>query len=377
MNRYLLFFFLLCQVWAFETFSPEKEQELLATVPEKDRSQLIEALKDAGGNWSELAGAIKVLTGEKRDAAVWLILNMPHLDRLEIMGAVLVEHVEYAFKAQTAFKYEIPKAYFMDYILTYRISDEPVEGWRKPLFLQFAPMVKNAKIPADAARIINTWISRTIKTRASEFFGPLQSPLLTLTCRQGTDEEIAILTTAILKSLGIPGRRLMVEWLGEEDGGASWVEVLTKETWCPLYPLDSKIFGNLKKYESEYPHNITAVTTQTAFEQKLVTKEYTETGIFELNFLENGKPKPGFEHFSVNVFNGGGYRALDDVGGAADSTGNYKVELGEGSYEIIVGVRDTTGNPYVTAQEVMLSPGDTVHLSFEISVPAYPPLKEQ
>jgi len=337
---------------------------------------LIEAFKDAGGNWTELSDALKVLDGEKRDAAVWLIINMPHLDRLEMTSSILLEHIEYAFEVKTSFQYKIPDELFTDYILTYRISEEPVEAWRQILFDQFSPQVKKSRIPADAAELINKWINHHVKTRPSEFFGPLQSPLLTLISRQGTDEEIAVLTTAILKSLGIPSRRVMVEWLGEEEGGGSWVEIYSRGKWLPLYPLDAKNFNNFKKYELKHPHNITAAITQTAFEQKAVTKDYTDTGMIKLKFLETGKPKPGFEHFSVNVFNGGGYRALDDVGGAADSTGSYHVELGDGRYELIVGVRDSTGSPYVTAKEVMVNPGDTVNLSFDVSVPASIPPNE-
>jgi hypothetical protein len=372
----ILFFVLFLPLFArdIEKFNPEKEKDLLDLISTQQKNQLISALQDAAGNYKELTDAIRKVDKEKKGDLVWLILNMPHLDRLAITSQTLLEHIDYAYNTRKAFKYEVPKDLFKEFILTYRISEEPVSSYRKILFEKFLPLVKNENNPSDAAKIVNEWVGNNITLREKEFFGEVLPPVLILKGKKGTEEEISILTTAILKSIGIPSRRAKVRYFGEQKGGASWVEVYAKGRWLPLYPLNPESFGDFHKYEKEKPLNITLVSTTSAFKKDLVTENYTQVGKLKLYLTWREKPAIAFRHFSVNVFNDGCLSPLDDLSFgcrdeecATDSAGFFEAALGDGIYYVETGVRDSTGNVFVNIQKIEMKPQETLELKMEIA----------
>lgn len=373
---------LFSSLWAqeIEKFDAQAQKDFMKLIPEKDKEDMISALEDAAGNYKELVNAIKLADEDKREDLIWLVQRIPHLDRLTITADILLEHVRYAFESKKRFKYEVPEELFREFILTYRISSEPVQAWRKELFEFFYPLTKDKSNPSGAAKVINHWVSNNIRTRPKEFFGQVQPPLMTLKGKKGTEEEIAILTTAILKSLGIPSRRAKVSCFGEQNGGASWVEIsegfieYDQGEWIPLYPLVPKDFGNYFKYEQNHPHNITVVYTRSADRRSLITPSYTSTGSLKVCITENSQPITNFKDFSVSVFNEGSLCPLDELSFgyeneelSTDSMGCFEVELGDGIYYVEAGVRDSSGNPWVVIQKVVVEGEKTTELRLEIS----------
>jgi len=206
-----------------------------------------------------------------------------------------------------------------------------------------------------------------VSEREKEFFGPRQSPLLTLRSGRGTDAEISILAAAAMKAVGIPSRQAGVPALGSEEGAASWIEVFTGDRWVPLYPLEPDAFGDFSFAEKEHWRNVTVVITRSAFEELLVTENYTEVGTVELSFVSGGEPAAGFEHFSISVLNRGALVPLDALDAVADDDGQFTATLGNGRYIIQAGTRDESGNPFVMMRHISLTPGSTKRLAFDIS----------
>ena len=366
----LWIFFALLPVMALaQSFETQSDTSVLALAADSLRKDFRSALIDAGTNWRELADAVQQADSQYRTEAVWLILQMPHLDRLEMTSAILLEHIDYAHRTLSAFRYPVPESLFRDYILTYRIADEPVTAWRRLLFDRFAPMTQSAATPGQAARLINQWLARNLKTIEKGFFGPMKSPELTLDSRNGTVEEIAVLATATLKTLGIPSRRVKVPWLGEQDGDANWVEVYSQGHWLPLYPLESKAFGDTTWVERRHPHNVTIAVATSAFDQNLVTEHYTASARFKLHLSSAGIPLSRFENFSFNTFNYGTWRPLDELNTITDSLGNYECVLGDGDYLLTAGMRDTKGNPWVANKEIRVNSGDSLVLDLDLTPP--------
>jgi peroxiredoxin len=363
----IVFFALLPAIALAQNFEAQSDTSVLALASDSLRQDFRSALIDAGTNWHELADAVQQAGPQYRTEAVWLILQMPHLDRLEMTSAILLEHIDYAHRTLSAFRYPVPESLFQNYILTYRIADEPVTAWRRLLFDRFAPMTQSATTPEQAARLINQWLARNLKTIEKGFFGPMKSPELALDSRNGTIEEIAVLATAILKTLGIPSRRVKVPWLGEQDGDASWVEVYSQGRWLPLYPLESKAFGDTSWVERQHPHNVTIAVATSAFDQNLVTEHYTGSGRVKLHLSSAGIPLSRFENFSFNTFNYGAWRPLDELNTITDSFGNYECVLGDGDYLLTFGVRDPDGNPWIVNRGFSVKPGDSVRLSPDLS----------
>ncbi len=206
-------------------FDPDEHAAVLAAADEEARGKLSASLEDAGGNWNELAEAMTALEGEHRAACVRLINDMPHLDRLEMTAQTLIEHVTYAFRARDEMPYPVPEEMFEPYILTYRIEEEPVEPWRRELYEMCAPVALAEGAIVRTARALNANLARTLDEREWGFFGPRQSPLLTLRSGSGTRTEIAILACAMMKAVGIPSRQAAVRALGAEKDGTSWIEI--------------------------------------------------------------------------------------------------------------------------------------------------------
>jgi len=355
-----------------QPFASPQDSALLALAPDSLRPAFAEALADAGQNWDELAFAVATVQPDRRAEAVWLINSMPHLDRLEMTRAVLVEHIEYSHIGMTAFKYRAPDSLFRNYILTYRISDEPVTAWRKLLYGRFARAVKKSRTPAAAARIVNLWLAGHIRPVKRGFFGPMKSPELVLSSGSGTNEEIAVLAAAILKSLGIPSRRVKVPWLGAQDSDASWLEVYSDGSWLPCYPLEPKAFGDFRWLEREHGNNVTVAVATSAFGQQLVTPSYTAGARVRIRLTAAGVPLPGFEGFAVNVFNAGAWRPMDELNTVTDSLGKFDCYLGNGNFLLIAGQRDPRGDPYVVTRELEVKPYAAVDITLDLTVPVTP-----
>jgi len=351
-----------------EFFDPETSAWALELAADDARTEFAASLEDAGRNWTELAAAVSSLEGEEREAAVWLINGMPHLDRLEMTSRTLVEHVSFAHRSRDEMPYPVPEEMFRPYILTYRIEEEPVEPWRRELFELFAPIAEREGTVKSTARAINAELAGMVEEREREFFGPRQSPILTLRSGRGTEAEISILACAAMKAVGIPSRQTRIRAFGEEDGGTSWIEVFDGEVWLPLYPLEPEAFGDPAHLERDHAGNVTAVASRSAFEHVLVTESYTETGTVAISFVSAGEPAGGFEHFAVSVWNEGALVPLDELEAVADDEGRFSAVVGEGTYVVQAGVRDGRGNPFVMMRETVIAAGETTFVAFDVTL---------
>jgi peroxiredoxin len=340
----------------------------------ESKDKLMNALKDAGTNWGSLAEAIISVDGKKLDDLLWQIMQMPHLDRLEATPEILLEHLEYAYKAKTDFAYKVPDDMFRQYILVYRIGYEPLTLWRKMIFERFKDMAGNT--PTETAKNVNLWVFENVKERYRGIYGPQQAPDQVLRIELGSPTDIANLTTAILKSLGVPSRSARCRTFGGQSGGASWVEIFDGDKWIPLFPDDPDSFGDFEKFEKENGHNVTVVATTSAFSALQITPNYTETGIIELTFFRHGLKQKDFEDFSIAVYNNGGWIPLRDLGFNIEesrmSTGDEaatQLVLGDGTYLVEAGVRVKDGSVYVFTKQIELKAGDVVPLEIKLDPP--------
>jgi hypothetical protein len=348
-------------------FDAGRDGAVLELVDPAERGGFSEALADAGRNWVALADAVQSLEGDARAACVWLVNGMPHLDRLEMTRDALVEHVTYAYRARGEMPYPVPDDMFRPYILTYRIEDEPVEAWRKALYERYAPVAARERGVVATARAVSWDLAEAVSEREREFFGPRQTPLLTLRSRGGSKAEISILACAVMKALGIPSRQASVPALGEEKGGTSWIEIYDGKEWLPLYPLEPAAFGDRTFVERNHPLNVTIVTTRSSFDETLTTEAYSQTGTIELDVVRDGRPAAGYEHCSIAVLNDGALVPLDALETATDDRGRCKAIVGDGRYVVLAGSRDEAGDPFVTMREVVLEPGDTVKVELDVT----------
>ncbi len=316
----------------------------MAGVFEVSPSELDSALADAGKNRPELERAISGAE-ELADQACWLVVHMPHLDRLEITAECLLNHIRFA----NEFRSSLPDTIFRDYLLSYRIWDEPCEDWRGPLRDAFS----DCRSPGD----IKKKVDKSVKLDTTRyFFGPFPSPLTILHKGSGSATERTVLLVAALRASGFPAR------LARCPSHLSvWVEYYDRGSWKPLY-LDR-------------PNGISVVLVQQGFGWAQATGRYVETGTLRLSFTIFGQPDTSFEGFSVQKREVWRWEALDDLwwpleDGSGPRRGDYWVfQLAPGDYTLTWGRRNASGEPFVRVRDLKIKPGQELSLVLETDIP--------
>ncbi len=358
------------------SFVAEEHQEIVEALGDHEYAEgVLEALADAGTNWVELWEAIETLEGTTWTHACWLVSNMPHLDRLEMTSETLLEHVRFAYATRTQLPYITPDELFKEYILTYRIGDEPVRPWRAEIWSTYTDLAGDT--PADTARAINQWVADNLTTRERGFFGPRPDPLSVIGAGSGTESDISAVAIAMCKTFGVAARRARISVLGEEEGGYTWLEIYSDDDWLPMYPDHPEAFGDYGFIEREHPRNVTVVSVSSAFTNAQATSRYSDTGQVTLHFTRNDEPAEDFEHFAISAWNNGAWLPLDDLGFdleeermTADVEEGFPAVLGNGFYVLQYGSRNARGDAYVQTVPLAIDPGDELVLTLAIDIPA-------
>jgi len=356
-----------------EDYDSTRAYEASLIAPDSLQEELFKTYADAVGNWSELADFVESYEGDRLLDAIWLVNHMPHLDRLLATTGILKEHIDYSYKVRENAPWQIPDSMFLPYLVSYRISYEPVTFWRKMFYEEFFQICSVKGSASEASRYINSWINDNIDTTKREFFGGMQSPDLTFIRKKGNQSEISALTTAILMAVGIPSRNAMIRVNRNYTDNMSWVEIFDSKTekWLPLYPDNPDEFGNFDYPEELYPGGVTTVLVSGGFDMNLVTENYSKTGFARLSFFRGGKPASDWKHFSINARSGGAYWPLDEIGAQADSNGIFEIELGIGEYLVECGYRENTGSVWFQSFPLIISENETTSLSINIDAPQY------
>jgi len=332
-------------------------------------TDLYESLKDGCGNWKNLAAVFDELPSEFHDDAIWLINKMEHLDRLLMEKEILIEHIIYSRKIEEFVDYKIPDSLYRPFILTYRVSYEPITMWRRLLMAHFLPMLQNRDDIFGIASYVNRWVADSLSEVEYNFFGGMQAPDMTLRRKKGTASEISAFTCSVLKSLGIPARTAYMEAQGFHSDGRSWLEFYDGTRWLPIFTDKPDKIGDYKYLEEFSDHNVTFAFARGGFSIEEVTEKYSDVGIIKVRFFLRDEPAVGFRNFSVEVINNGAIVPLDYAGGESDSLGIFIGQLGDGDYLLTVGLRDHLGNPNVKLHAFHIAPNETTYLELEVTPP--------
>ncbi|MBI5359809.1 MAG: tetratricopeptide repeat protein [Planctomycetes bacterium] len=317
------------EIYAVDEFAPEKDPAFMKLIEKSELKQkAVDALKDSGGNWRELADAVKYSGADLRDDMLWLITVMRHLDRLEMTKDILIEHVSCAHQARALAKYAISDDVFRNFIVNYALPDaqEPyihVSSWRKSIFDIGRPLIKDTF--TDTAKEVNKWVSENLKQydSMSGRFAQMPDPLTIYNCGGGDAEDIAIFTTALLRTICVPAKIK-----------ASWVEFYDGANWVPLYPLDPASLGNTQKDEA-------------------AKKEYETPGGIKVVLMQNGQNvQPSQSNLSIAEYQDGFWAETREY-----SPGQEWVSLKPGRYLVMAGTRNGNGDAYVFTKQVFVRSG--------------------
>jgi hypothetical protein len=381
------------------TEPPTAEQFVAArTWPaEVDQAKLLAALKDAGQNWSELAGALDGVAQRYPDPQqagiagadlAWLLINAPHLDRLELTSAVLHNTLALALTAADKQGYDPSSDFFRRYVLNYRIDDEPVTDWRVKLQGGTGPAYKaGGGLELDLLKAQATAALQGFRVRERGYFGPEADPVTLSRSKAGTKSEAALLLAANLRASGYATR-----FVSDNASATSWVEVysgdprhIDPQAWTPVYPQAPERSGDVQGAQDLCGGQLSVVTAGDAFGHEQVTARYAPTGTVQLVFTRGGLEQHGVEGYAITTWRNGAFLPLDDLEypvsamdypldqatpAAQDAAAQRFHLAAPGDYRLEAGVRYPGGMTDVKLLPFHLNAGETKTLTLALDPPA-------
>ena len=151
-------------------------------------------------------------------------------DITEIDSAFLTNHIDWAFKVwrEQPWGKNVPFDDFCEYILPYRVMDEPLTLWRESLYNQYNPLLDSlrntttADDPLQAAQVVLKELSKQKYVAVSIFpEGPHVGPQI-LQWKIGDCKDLADALVYVCRALGIPcGVDYVLIW-GDSNGKHIW-----------------------------------------------------------------------------------------------------------------------------------------------------------
>ncbi|MCP3916334.1 MAG: polyhydroxyalkanoate depolymerase [bacterium] len=189
---------------------------------------LTRALEAAGENRPQLEAALARVPEDQCSGLRWLVEHMP-ADDLKTLGAdYLVENCTLAYEAWRAspWKDQLGEELFLDAVLPYASINERRDAWRADFRSRFAPLVKDAKSPGEAAAILNNevfglvGVKYSTKRRKAD-----QSPYESMETGLASCTGLSVLLIDACRSVGVPARFVGTPLWSDGSGNHSWVEV--------------------------------------------------------------------------------------------------------------------------------------------------------
>ncbi len=203
--------------------------EAIALAPERYRPRLTEALAEAGANRAELVAALRTVRPEHREAAAFLIANMPPRDLTSLSRDFLVENIELAYRTRAAVPWgkALPDELFLNHVLPYASINERRDRWRPDFLKRFLPAVKGCKTPGEAAQKLNATIFKAlgVKYHAKKRPKPDQSPYESIEAGYASCSGLSILLIDACRAVCVPARFVGTPLWVNRKGNHSWVEV--------------------------------------------------------------------------------------------------------------------------------------------------------
>lgn len=281
---------------------------------------------------------------EKRQAAQFLIANLPPSDRVSLSTKLLEENLDYAFLAResTPWGKDVSWSDFLHYVLPHRVSQEKAVKWRKLFYNELLPIVSECRTTEEATLAVNKWCFSKTGFKSTQRWD--QNPLMTVNRGWGRCEEAVILTVSALRSLGIPARQAMVPAWQHSNDNHTWTEVKTNEKWHylesanPDFGLDHAWFtGAARKaplvvsYAYGQAENPLSPILGRPFGCTLIntTKHYAPVSRTQIKITDKtNKPIAGVKVY-ISVFNYASFRPV--AAKITDANGNADILLGPGS----------------------------------------------
>lgn len=330
-----------------EAFPLDPYRALIAKVPAAYREEVLANLSDTGGRWRELVCALQQVEGDRLEGMSFLMAYMSHADRMSVTSDFLLEHVEYAYRAREHFPWgkDIPKGIFLNDVLPFRVSLEPIEPWRRDFYTRLLPVVEECRTASEAAVKVNYWVKEQADYKPDQL--RTEGPYEVLKRGFGRCGELSVLYVAACRAVGVPARVAFAPRWSMMDGNHQWVEVWDGK-WLftgagePQPSLNVAWFVE-KAAETAKIYAKRFLPTPIRTEQILfdwgnlvdVTEHYGPTGVLVVGVTEKSRPVGGVK-VHVSVWNESAWRTIAYM--VTDSLGRAEMVLRGGTYFVTAGV---------------------------------------
>jgi hypothetical protein len=197
-------------------------------------AQAMESADAHGTGMAALKNYAKSLSGERKEAAGFLLANLPEMDRESLSVKLFRENLEEAYAARTTYPWTkaLPKDLFFNDVLPHAVVVETRAPWRRHLRTLFAPLLGDARSVQDAARIVGANIGRLTGVKYNKNREKAcQSPTESMRQGMASCTGLSILMIDSLRACGVPARMAAIPMWGTMDGNHTWVEIHDGETW--------------------------------------------------------------------------------------------------------------------------------------------------
>ncbi|OWA37978.1 hypothetical protein B9G55_07145 [Saccharibacillus sp. O16] len=170
------------------------------------------------------------LSDEERLALEWLYAHMPINDLADYTGELFLAHVRQALNMRSEMPWgaEVPDHLFLHYVLPPRINNERLEDYRSVIAGELLERVQHLSM-TEAVLEANYWCYEKATYTGSD--ARTLSPLGLIRSAKGRCGEESTLTTAALRSIGIPARQCYTPRWAHVDDNHAWVEAWVDGAW--------------------------------------------------------------------------------------------------------------------------------------------------
>ncbi len=265
----------------------------------------------------QVAKLLRKAKGRKRKWVKFLLRSMPTTDLVSLNADSLLAELTALDSALALAPWtkEVPENLFMHYVLPYRVSQEPLEYFRKNHWREVWERVKDCSDLRCAVYRLNEWAYEQMKYEPTSRWD--QTAEQTLRRGIGRCEEMAMLFIKACRAVGIPARDVYTPYWPFTNSNHAWVEVWTGDGWhflggAEMTPLDNAWFDKASKRAAvikgiawgkvEDPSEPVYFAND-GFTILNLTANYTDTtGLFVTVFDSAGEPAESADVW-ISVFN--------------------------------------------------------------------------
>ncbi|MDP7062365.1 MAG: transglutaminase domain-containing protein [Planctomycetota bacterium] len=172
--------------------------------------------------------ALESIDAAFRPGLEFLLEHMPPEDREKISVELVVENVEYAYKAWQGAPWHdaVSEEIFFNEILPYANINERRDRWRKDFYEKFGSWVAEAKTPSEAAAILNNKVFPAVGVIYSTKRPKAdQSPYESIEAGMASCTGLSVLLIDACRAVGVPARFVGTPLWADGSGNHSWVEI--------------------------------------------------------------------------------------------------------------------------------------------------------